>query len=101
MHATRPQHKYESSMCKNVVEKEQVVDIVMQPEDMSTITFVESSCAQHNARWSTLGGGCNVKCEDSKDLTRINLFSQKMLPMPANKKGEYVHYGSEFPLECR
>lgn len=86
-----------SPSCKNLVEKQQEIAIQLDPkEDEATITSLEGSCADYNPAWDTLGGGCDVVCDDTRDLLRINMFSSKSIATPGSSGA-----GKAYPVQCR
>jgi hypothetical protein len=84
-------------VCKNVVDKQQETDIVLDPEeDQATITSLEGACSDYHPGWDTLGGGCDVVCDDTRDLLQINMFASKSIATPA-----YRPVGGAYPVQCR
>jgi hypothetical protein len=84
-------------VCKNTVEKQQETEIMLDPaEDQATITSLEGSCADYHPAWDTLGGGCDVVCDDTRDLLRINMFASKSIATPG-----YRPSGQAYPVQCR
>lgn len=84
-------------VCKSVVDKTQETEIVLDPEeDQATITSLEGSCSDYHPGWDTLGGGCDVVCDDTRDLLKLNMFATKSIATPG-----YRPSGGAYPVQCR
>lgn len=84
-------------VCEHMVEKLQETDILLDAEqDQATITSLEGACGDYNPSWYTLGGGCDVICDDTRDLLQINMFATKSIATPG-----YRPYGEAYPVQCR
>lgn len=83
--------------CTSVTEKQQETPILLDAaEDQATITSLEGTCADFDSTWDTLGGGCDVVCDDTRDLLRINMFASKSIATPGWKPS-----GEAYPVQCR
>jgi hypothetical protein len=90
----RGKYSYGAPTCQQQVEKQQETVIMLDPtEDEATITSLEGSCADYHPGWDTLGGGCDVLCDHTSDLLRINLFASKSMAFGSS--------GSGAPVQCR
>jgi hypothetical protein len=79
--------------CQQMVEKQQETVIMLDDQDEATITSLEGSCTDYHAGWDTLGGGCDVLCDHTADLLRINMFASKSMA--------YGSTGNGAPVQCR
>lgn len=90
----RGKYSYGAPACQQQVEKQQETVIMLDPyEDEATITSLEGSCSDYHPGWDTLGGGCDVLCDHTSDLLRINLFASKSMAFGST--------GSGAPVQCR
>lgn len=90
----RGKYSYGAPSCQQMVEKQQETVIMLDPEeDEATITSLEGSCADYHAGWDTLGGGCDVLCDHTSDLLRINMFASKSMAFGSSGNGA--------PVQCR
>ncbi len=95
--APAPAYPVPTPVCKIPIEKQQETEIQLDAkEDQATITSLEGSCADYHPAWDTLGGGCDVVCDDTRDLLRINMFATKSIATPG-----YRPSGHAYPVQCR